>query len=46
MHKSTSEYVFWKINPSNGTQRGIGGENRNEGDSFLMKNKDMFFCMD
>lgn len=42
MNKSTSDYVFCKINPGNGRQRGIGGEKKNEGDEvkgnlFLMK---------
>ncbi len=38
--------MFWKINPGSGIQRGIGGENTNEGDKgdpgdplFLMKYK-------
>ncbi len=44
MNKSTSDYEFWKINPGSGRQRGIGGENKNEGDEvkchlFLMKYK-------
>ncbi len=32
MNKSTSDYVFWKMNPGCGRQRGIGGENNNDGD--------------
>ncbi len=44
MNKSTSDYVFWKMNPGGLRQRGIGGENKNEGDEvkghlFLMKYK-------
>ncbi len=44
MNGSTSDYVFWKMNPGSGRQRGIGGENQNEGDEvkgnlFLMKYK-------
>ncbi len=44
MNKSTSDYVFWKMNPGNGRQRGNGEENKNEGDAvkghlFLMKYK-------
>ncbi len=54
MNKSTGDYVFWKMNPGSGRQRGIGGGNKNEGDEvrghlFLMKYKallTMFFCMD
>ncbi len=55
MNKSTSDYVFWKMNPGSGRRRGIGGEKKNEGDEvkghlFLMKFKalwlTMFFCMD
>ncbi len=54
MNKRTSYYVFWKMNPGSGRQRGIGGENKNDGDEvkghlFLMKYKAlyyMFFCMD
>ncbi len=43
MHRSTRDYVFWKINPGRGRQIGIG-ENKNEGDEFkgnlfLMKYK-------
>ncbi len=52
MNKSTSDYVFWKINTGRGRQR---RGNKNEGDAvkvhlFLMKYKTlwlcMFFCMD
>ncbi len=32
MNRSTSDYVFWKMNPGSGRQRGIGGEKKNEGD--------------
>ncbi len=44
MNGSTSDYVFWKINPDNGRQRGIWWENKNEGDEvkgnlFLIKYK-------
>ncbi len=44
MNKSTSDYVFWEINPGSGIQRGIGGEKINEGDAvkahlLLMKYK-------
>ncbi len=44
MNESTSVCVFCKINPDNGRQRGIGGENINNGDEvkghlFLMKYK-------
>ncbi len=44
MNRSTGDYVFWKINPGNGIQRGIGGEKKNEGDEvkghlLLMKYK-------
>ncbi len=44
MNRSTSGYVFWKMDPGNGIQRGIGGENKNEGDEvkgylLLMKYK-------
>ncbi len=44
MNNSTSDYVSWKINSGSGKQRGIGGENNNEGDEvkghlFLMKYK-------
>ncbi len=56
MHRSTSDYVFWKINPDSRRQRGIGGEKKNEGNEvkghlLLMKyNKTleltMFLCMD
>ncbi len=28
MNKSKSDYVFWKMNPGSGRQRGIGGENK------------------
>ncbi len=54
-NKSTSDYVLWKTNPGSGIQRGLGGENKNEGDEvkghlFLMKYKVLwltnFFCMD
>ncbi len=31
MNRSTSDCVFWKMNPGSGRQRGIGGENNNEG---------------
>ncbi len=34
MNKNTCGYVFWKINPGNWRQRGIGWENKNEGDEF------------
>ncbi len=45
---------FGQINPGNGRQRGIGGENKNEGDEvkgqLFLKYKavwlSMFFCMD
>ncbi len=55
MNRSTSDYGFWKMNPCNEKQRGIGGEKKNEEDAvngqlFLMKYKalwlSMFFCMD
>ncbi len=44
MNRSAADYVFWKMNPGNGIQRGIGGEKKNEGDEFkghlfLMKYK-------
>ncbi len=44
MNKSTSDYVFWKMNPGSERQRGIRGENKNEGDKvkghlLLMKYK-------
>ncbi len=42
MNGSTSDYVFWKMNPGSGRQRGIGGENQNDevkGNLFLMKYK-------
>ncbi len=44
VHRSTRDYVFWEINPGSGRQRGIGGENKNEGDEvkghlLLMKYK-------
>ncbi len=44
MNKSTSDYVFWKMNHASRRQRGIEGENKNEGDDlnvhlFLMKYK-------
>ncbi len=44
MHWSTSDYVFSKINPDSGRQRGIGGEKTNEGNEvkgllLLMKYK-------
>ncbi len=44
MNKITSDYVFWKMNPANGRQRGIGGEKITVGDEvkgnlFLMKYK-------
>ncbi len=32
MNRSTSDYVFWKMNPDSERQRGIGGEKVNEGD--------------
>ncbi len=43
MNRSTNYYVFWKVNPGNGIQRGIE-ENKNEGDEvkghlLLMKYK-------
>ncbi len=43
MNRSTNYYVFLKINPGNGIQRGIG-EKKNEGDEvkghlLLMKYK-------
>ncbi len=31
MNRSTSDCVFWKMNPDSGRQRGIGGEKVNEG---------------
>ncbi len=52
INRSTSNYVFWKMNPGSGRQRGTGGGNKNEGDEvktnlFLMKYKlTMFFSMD
>ncbi len=44
MNKSTSDYGFWKMNPGNGKQTGIGGESKNygyevKGNLFLMKTK-------
>ncbi len=44
MNKITSDYVFWKMNPGNWRQLGIGGEKITEGDEvkgnlFLMKYK-------
>ncbi len=50
MHKSTSDYVFWKMNHASRRQRRIEGEKKNEGDEvkghlFLMKYKALFFCM-
>ncbi len=44
VHKSTSNYVFWEMNPGCGRQRGGGEEKKNEGDEvkchlFLMKYK-------
>ncbi len=44
MNRSTSGYVFWKINPDSGRQKGRGGEKKNEGDEvkghlLLMKYK-------
>jgi len=44
MHRSTSDYVFWKINPNSGRQGGIWGEKENEGNEvkghlLLMKYK-------
>ncbi len=44
MNRSTSDYVFWEMNPDSGRRRGIGGENKNEGDEvkghlLLMKYK-------
>ncbi len=53
MNRSTSDYVFWKMNPGSVRQRGIGGKT-NEGDEvmghlLLMKYKalylTMFLCM-
>ncbi len=32
MNKSTSDYVFWKMNHASRRQRAIGGEKKNEGD--------------
>ncbi len=31
MNRSTSDYVFWEMNPDSERQRGIGGEKVNEG---------------
>ncbi len=31
MNRSTSDCVFWKMNPGSGRQRGIWGEKKNEG---------------
>ncbi len=44
MNRSTSDYVFWEMNPGRRRQRGIGGEKKNEGDEvkgrlLLMKYK-------
>ncbi len=44
VHKSTSNYVFWEMNPGCGRQRGGREEKKNEGDEvkchlFLMKYK-------
>ncbi len=44
MNRSTSDYVFWEMNPGRRRQRGIGGEEKNEGDEvkgrlLLMKYK-------
>ncbi len=38
MNRSTSDYVFWKINPGSGRQRGIGGDEV-KGHLLLMKYK-------
>ncbi len=53
MNRSTSDYVFWKMNPGSGRQRGIGGKTNEGGEVMghllLMKYKalylTMFLCM-
>ncbi len=35
-------YIFWKMNPGSGRQRGIGGENKNEGNEVKGNSKVIF----